>query len=432
MPTKLHQTAVNHQPKRLLLLLGARTYRAPAFIAAAENLGIEVIKAIDMDPKLAEYWDYPLGLQFSNPQQASQAIVEFANKNPIGAILSVDDSGSVIAALASKSLGLPHNGPAAALAARDKYQMRELLAADQVPSPRHSLHYFSQPLDTDQLVALSGQTNYPCVLKPLNLNGSRGVIRANNPEEFFTAARQLYRLLYADAFLENSLSFLVEEYIPGTEIALEGLLDNGRLQVLAIFDKPDPLEGPYFEESIYVTPSRLPQTLQDEIIAVTSAAAEAISLSQGPIHAELRIDPSGPKIIEIAGRSIGGLCSETLRFGIDVSLEEMILRQAFGLPYDNMARDQQASGVMMIPIPEAGILKDVQGCEAASAVPLIEGVQITAKLNNPLVPLPEGDSYLGFIFARGDSPKAVESALRQAHQELRFKIAPQLTLLNQF
>jgi hypothetical protein len=229
----------------------------------------------------------------------------------------------------------------------------------------------------------------------------------------------------------NSLPFMVEEYVAGTEIALEGLLDKGRLLVLAIFDKPDPLEGPYFEESIYVTPSRLPQSLQDKIVAITSAAAEAISLSHGPIHAELRIDRSGPKIIEIAGRSIGGLCSQTLRFGIDVSLEEMILRQAFGLPYNNMARDQQASGVMMIPIPEAGILKGIQGCNKAGAVPLIEGVQITAKLNNPLVPLPEGDSYLGFIFARGDSPAAVENALRQAHQKLRFDIAPQLPILNQ-
>ncbi len=431
MATKLHQTDKTSQPRRLLLLLGARTYRATAFIAAADNLGIEVIKAIDMDPKLATYWDFPLGIQFSKPEEASQAIVAFAAQTPVGAILSVDDSGSIVAALASEALGLPHNGPAAAIAARDKFQMRELLAAAKVPSPSHSVHYFTNPFETNKLDSLSKQIKYPCVLKPLDLNGSRGVIRANNPEEFLLATRRLYRLLAVDASSEDSVPFLVEDYVEGIEMALEGILDHGNLHVLALFDKPDPLVGPFFEESIYITPSRLEQDIQEAIINATSSAASAISLINGPVHAELRIDQTGPKIIEIAGRSIGGLCSETLRFGVDVSLESMILRQAFGLPFDNMKREQRASGVMMIPIPEAGILKEVHGCHEACKIPLIESVQITAKLNNPLIPLPEGDSYLGFIFARGDSPRIVEKALRLAHNELSFDIAPQLPIISQ-
>lgn len=424
------QIGGNRLPRRLLLLLGARTYRAPAFVAAAERLDIEVVKAIDMDPKLAEYWNYPLGLQFSDPQKASKAIVDFAAQTPLGAILAVDDSGSVVAALASESLGLPHNEPSAAMAARDKYLMKELLAAAGVPTPKHSLYHFKQPLNNEQIKILADQISYPCVLKPLTLNGSRGVIRANRPDEFSSAARILYRLLSLDNSSEGSIPFLVEDYVSGDEVALEGLLDRGKLHLLALFDKPDPLVGPFFEESIYVTPSRHSLSLQDNIVSTTSAAAEALGLSHGPVHAELRLDHSGPKIIEIAGRSIGGLCSQTLRFDIDISLEELILRQAFTMPFDHLVKDQRASGVMMIPIPEAGILKEVRGCEEACSLPFIEEIQITAKTNNPLLPLPEGDSYLGFIFARGDSPQIVETALRQAHDKLRFVIAPQLLVLN--
>lgn len=269
---------------------------------------------------------------------------------------------------------------------------------------------------------VESEIGYPCVVKPEDLNGSRGVIRANNRDELLSAARRLLQLI------GPGRHFLVEEYMPGVEVALEGLLDRGELRVLALFDKPDPLEGPFFEETIYVTPSRLSDAVQADIAATTAQAARALGLEMGPIHAELRINDGGAWIVEIAGRSIGGLCSRTLRFGTDASLEELILRQATGLSLEGLSREGQAGGVMMIPIPEAGILRGVQGVDKAKAVTGIEDVQITAQMNYPLVPLPEGDAYLGFIFAAGDSPEAVETSLRAAHAELHFEILPEIRL----
>lgn len=414
--------------KRVLLLLTPRTYRARAFIEAAEKLGIEIVKAIDMHKQLADYWNYRLGLDYSNPAEAVEKIVAFAAEFPLGAIVSVDDSGSLIAALASQQLGLPHNSPEAAEAARDKHLMRQLLAAGNVPAPRSTIYHFDNPHNA-QLNAIAANAPYPCVLKPLNLSGSRGVIRADNPAEFLTAANRLRQMLHYYDPSPTPKPFLVEQFVPGFEVALEGILDDGRLQILALFDKPDPLDGPYFEETIYVTPSRLPQASQQAIFDTTAQAAAALGLCQGPVHAELRVNENGPYLIEVAGRSIGGLCSQTLRFGSDASLEELILRQAFDLTIETFDREQSAGGVMMIPIPEAGLLKKIEGCQAAESVPLVESVEITARLNYSITPLPEGDSYLGFIFAHGPTPEAVEAALRQAHSKLHFEIAPELPVL---
>ncbi len=411
------------QPPAVMVLLSPRTYRLPAFTAAAERLGVELVQVIDTPEPLAKQWQMELGLDFSRPDEAVAAIVAFGQKRPLRAILAVDDSGALLAAQASTALGLPHNDVGAAEAARNKYVMRQKLAAASVPAPR------AQRFFTDQATAdLLPHISFPCVVKPTELSGSRGVIRANDVAELEAALVRLRRLLHGLAPAPQP--FLVEEYVPGVEVALEGMLDNGRLSLLALFDKPDPLEGPFFEETIYVTPSRLPAADQAAIVDCTAQAAQAVGLRNGPIHAELRLNERGPWLIEVAGRSIGGLCSQTLRFGEDVSLEELILRQACGLPHPNLVFDQTASGVMMIPIPEAGLLRAVYGCDGARAVPLIGEVTITAKLNYPLVPLPEGDSYLGFIFARGETPTAVETALRQAHAQLRFEVDPLLVLTN--
>lgn len=415
-------------PKRVLLLLTARTYRAAAFVRAATRLGIDVVRGYDMHPRLAERWQVKLGLDYQEPDRAAEAIAAFARETPLGAIMAVDDAGTLVAAKAAARLGLPHNAPEAAEAARDKARMRELLARHGVPAPRAKKHYFRGGDSVKDLPAIAAHLPYPVVLKPLNLSGSRGVMRADDPESFIEAAQRLQQLLEQLDPVPGPKPYLVEQYVPGEEVALEGLLVDGRLEILALFDKPDPLEGPYFEESIYVTPSQLTGRDQLAVRSVTARAAEALGLRHGPIHAELRLNDAGPWLIEVAGRSIGGLCSETLRFGPGRSLEELILRQAFGMELGDLSPAATAGGVMMIPIPEAGLLKGVHGCEDAQAVPLVESVEITARLNYPLIPLPEGDSYLGFIFARGESPASVEAALREAHSKLSFDIAPQITL----
>jgi biotin carboxylase len=410
--------------KRVLLLMSPATYRAGAFLSAAETLGLEVAQGVDLPPALAEQWNVPLGLDFTDPEGAARAIVDFARTTPLDAILSVDDSASLIAALASAALGLPHNSPGSALAARDKRVMRERLAAGGAPCP-----VFRGFRVTDDPAWVATQVTYPCVVKPLRLSGSRGVMRADDSESFVAAFERLRRLLAAEGDAPGMDQVLVEDFIPGVEVALEGLVTHGALRVLALFDKPDPLDGPFFEETIYVTPSRLPPAVQEDIAAAAGRAVAALGLREGPIHAELRVNDRGPWLLEVAGRSIGGLCSSILRFGTDVCLEELILRHAVGLELPSLERERRAAGVMMIPIPRAGILRDYSGVEEARAEPGVEGVEITAKRHYPLVPLPEGASYLGFIFARGDTPEEVEAALRAAHGRLSFDIRPELPVI---
>src|SRR2546421_11995463 len=415
--------ASEHENKRVILLMSPATYRAGAFLGAAKRLDLEVVVGIDLPETLSEYWHVPLGVDFTNPQESVRTIVEYAREHPITAILAVDDGATELAALASAALRLAHNSPRAAEAARDKLLMRTLMSQGGAPCP--VFRPFSLAADP---LEVAEQVTYPCVAKPRRLSGSRGVIRANNPDEFVTAFNRLKRLLLSEGYTEQD-SLLVEDFIPGFEVALEGILTHGQLKVLTLFDKPDPLDGPFFEETIYVTPSRLPARVQAEIADCVVVAASSLQLQEGPVHAELRVNEQGPWMLEIAGRSIGGLCSTILEFSSGMCLEELILRHAIGQEIATIEREGYAVGVMMIPIPSAGILKGVHGVEEALDVPLITGVEITAKLHHPLVPLPEGASYLGFIFARGDTPAAVEAALRQAHACLHFDIRKEIPVL---
>lgn len=410
--------------RRILLLMSPATYRAGAFLGAARHLHLEVAVGLDLPEALKEYWHVPLGLDFQDPEAAVRTIIDYHRQQPLAAILSVDDSASELAARACAALDLPHNSPQAAEAARDKLLMRTLMSRGGAPCP--AFRPFPLAEDPHRIAA---QVGYPCVVKPLRLSGSRGVMRANDSAECVAAVVRLKRLLLSEGYEEGETSVLVEDFIPGFEVALEGLLTDGQLKVLTLFDKPDPLDGPFFEETIYVTPSRLPEPTRAEIARCAALAAASLGLRSGPVHAELRVNDQGPWMLEIAGRSIGGLCSTVLEFGTGVCLEELILRHALGEDVAGLERSDQAAGVMMIPIPAAGVLKAVHGVEEARRVPLITGVEITAKLHYSLVPLPEGASYLGFIFARGQTPAAVEEAIRQAHRLLHFEIRPALPLL---
>lgn len=413
-----------HEKQRILLLMTPATYRGGAFLSAARKLDLEVVVGIDLPETLAEYWHVPLGVDFANPESSVETIVAYAREHPFTAILSVDDSASELAALASAALSLSHNSPRSAEAARDKLLMRTLMSRGGAPCPI----FRPFPLSSDP-AEVASQVSYPCVVKPLRLSGSRGVIRADNPQEFVVAFNRLKRLLLSEGYAVDETSMLVEDFIPGVEVALEGILTHGLLKVLTLFDKPDPLDGPFFEETIYITPSRLPVDVQQRIADCVSTAARSLELREGPVHAELRVNEHGPWMLEIAGRSIGGLCSTILEFGSGMCLEELILRHAIGQGISAIERKGQAAGVMMIPIPAAGMFKGVHGVEEALKVPLITGVEVTAKLNHTLVTLPEGASYLGFIFARGETPVDVESAIRQAHALLTFDIRREIPLL---
>ena len=292
------------------------------------------------------------------------------------------------------------------------------------------------PIDPAPEPVLLG-ISYPCVLKPLSLSASQGVVRANNREEFLAAAARVRRLLQSPEILAtreaNLDRMLVEGYIPGREVAVEGLLTDGALSILAIFDKPDPLEGPYFEETIYVTPSRLPESVQRAIEKCARDATRALGLSHGPIHAEFRVNEDGVWPLEVAPRPIGGLCARALRFPFGspsdpIGLEELLIRHALELPGWNSPRERVASGVMMLPVPKSGILEGVSGEDFARSIPGITELSITARLHDAIAAWPEGSSYLGFLFARGDTPEKVEQALRDAHEKLSFTITPSLPI----
>lgn len=403
---------------RVLLLLPTATYRASDFLDAAARLGVDIVVGSEYRQAMADSMgDRALVVPLSGGEAAMgaavEAIVALHARTPLDAVVAVDDQGVSVAAAAAERLGLRHNPPAAVAATRDKAAMRAALASASVRQPDYRV-----VAPRAHVATAAGAIGYPCVVKPVSRSASQGVIRVDDAEQADAAGVRV-RAILGDC--EEPL--LVERFVDGAEVAVEALLVGGRLDLLAVFDKPDPLNGPFFEETIYVTPSQHPATVLDALTVATTRAAAALGLSEGPVHAELRIGAGGEvTMLELAARSIGGLCSRALRFGAGVSLEEVILRQALGLGLDGLEREAQASGVMMLPIRSGGILERVTGQDAALSVEGIVGVEISIAAGRPLVPLPEGDRYLGFVFARGATAEDVEGALRRAERCLRVEL----------
>ena len=407
---------------RVLLLIPTTSYKAEAFMSAAERLGVEVIVGTDRRQALERTLPgHTLKLDFTDPEQPLDAVRELAAARPLRAVIGVDDETTSMAVICAQALKLPHNPGDAVLATRDKFRSRRALAAAGLRVP-----WFDRvPLDRPP-EELAATVRYPCVLKPTSLSASRGVLRADDAASFVAAFRRIAEILALPD--ENPRAgdrehLLVEGYLPGDEVSLEGLLSDGALRPLALFDKPDPLEGPAFEETLFVTPSRHDPAIQQRAIDEVAAACAALGLREGPIHAELRLHDGHPWILEVAPRTIGGLCSRALRFGAGVSLEELVLMHALGRQTSGLSRERRASGVMMIPIPGTGWLRGVEGTDAARGEEGIEEVTLSLHTGAELLPPPEGHRYLGFIFARGDDPAGVEAALRRAHARLRFDIA---------
>ena len=435
---------------RILILATTTGYQTRAFGEAAERLGVELVFATDRCHQIDDPWqDAAIPIRFYDEAASVDAILQAASQRPIDGILVVGDRPTVIAARVAEALGLPSHSPKAAAIARNKQLTRERLHEAGLPAP-----WFQTASVTVDPDALAASVTFPCVVKPLALSGSRGVMRADDPASFRDAGLRLRALLESpDIRAERNdahQTMLVEGFIPGREVALEGLLHHGALYVLALFDKPDPLDGPYFEETIYVTPSSLPAEGQQAIVDAVTCACAAIGLAHGPIHAECRVNEGGVFVLEVAARPIGGLCARALRFEGDgsryyrctgdgspygtgsrppYSLEELLLRHALGESPDTWHREPSASGVMMIPIPRRGVFRGVAGLDAARLVDGVEDIRITAKDDQVLVPLPEGASYLGFIFARAGSSAAVDRALRAAHARLQFAIDPEVLVV---
>ncbi|HEX3703146.1 MAG TPA: ATP-grasp domain-containing protein [Vicinamibacterales bacterium] len=426
---------------RVLLLATTTGYQTRAFGEAAGRLGVELVYATDRCHVLDDPWrDQAIPVRFYDEAASAAAIVDAARVRPIDGVLVVGDRPTVIGAEVMRELGLPGHPPEAARVSRNKQLTRGRLRDAGLPVP----WFISSPAGAGA-AALARGISFPCVVKPLALSGSRGVIRADDEASFVAAWSRLQALLDApDIRAERSDAHdraLIEGFIPGREYALEGVMHDGDLQVLALFDKPEPLDGPFFEETIYVTPSIAPAGEQAAIVEGIRRATAAIGLRHGPVHAECRVNDAGVFVLEVAARPIGGLCARALRFVYGgrvsvqygnpspVPLEELLLRHALGEPTAAWQREPDASGVMMIPIPRRGVLRRVSGVDDARAVPGIDDVQITAKADQRLVPLPEGASYLGFIFARGKTPAFVTRALQAAHARLHVHIDAELPIV---
>jgi len=406
------------QPPRLLLIAPHSSYRIAPYLHAAQALGVEVLVASTSEHSLVSAVAEGLRIDLHRPEQALASLLDEARLRPFAGVIASDDSAVDLAARIAQQLDLPHNPPAAVRLTQRKDQARARLQEHGVPVPGFTRMDLQSDL-APQLAAL----HYPCVLKPLNLSGSRGVIRADNPQQAMAAAQRIAAIVAELDDAEAQRHILVEDYLPGIEVALEGTLHNGKLQVLALFDKPEPLQGPYFEESYYITPSRLAEGQQALIARRVSEACAAYGLVHGPVHAELRLHNGEASILEVAARTIGGQCAQLLKQGSGHSLEALVIAQAMGKPLAS-ATDNSAAGVLMIPIPRAGILRRVEGLGAARRVPHILDVEISVREGYELIPLPEGAAYLGFIFARAKTPEQVESALREAHAKLTFVTAP--------
>lgn len=424
--------------KRVLLLTTTTGYQTRAFVEAAERMGLEVAFGSDRCHVLEDPWqDGALALHFEDAVGSAWTIVEYARTQPVSAVVALGDRPTPTAARACRALGLAHHPPEATDVCRDKYRSRERLGDAGLRVPAFSRF----PLTADPRKIFSAGKHgvgFPCVLKPLALSGSRGVIRADDPEEAVRAFERIRALLRSPEVgvlrEETSGSLQVEAYVEGDEIAIEALVEDGRLRVLALFDKPEPLVGPFFEETLYVTPSRLAPETQRKVVETLECAVRALGLWHGPLHAEMRLNAEGPWVLEVAARPIGGLCARALRFRVpsnkeEISLEEVILRLALRMNLSGLEREPRAAGVMMIPIPEAGVYEETLGGDEARATPGVDSVEITAKPKQKLVPLPEGASYLGFIFARAEKSQQVEAALREAHGKLRFVVSAALPVV---
>src|SRR5580704_8058650 len=412
---------------RLLILASKLGYQTRSFAEAAKALGVDVVFASDRCHQLEDPWaDGAIAVRFDEPEDSARRIVKQSLVRPVDGLIALGDRATSTAAHTARALGFAYNSPESVENCRSKLRQREVLRDAGLPVPA----FFSFRLDK-RVEKILPRVQFPCVVKPLRLAASQGVIRANNAEEFQAAVARIKELLESPEIKvtkEPELDrLLVERYIPGAEVAVEGLLTRGKLRILAVFDKPDPLEGPYFEETLYVTPSRLPDDAYDRLLDCAERTVHALGLTHGPVHAEFRINNEGPWVLEAAPRPIGGLCSHALRFGPQrILLEEILVRQAMGLQGTDLDREDGASGVMMIPVPRSGVLEKVGGEEQARSTAGIEDLQITARLHDAIAAWPEGATYLGFLFARGKSPADVEAALRLAHSQLKFEIIERL------
>ena len=410
---------MNKSQAHILFIAPPQSYRIAPYLKAAKELDCDLTIASMGEYSLVSPIAEGIHIDFADHEAALARLKEHHQQHPFNAVIGGDDLAVELASRLANELGLAHNSPQASLLTRRKDLARAHLQQAGVAVPAHSLIDLTRPL----AIQLE-QLHYPCVLKPLAMSMSRGVIRVDNTEQAQQACARIESIIQEALVEEEQQKILAEQYIDGEEIAYEGLLTNGELKTLLFFDKPEPLTGPYFEESYYITPSRQDKDIQQRVYEVVKAACDSYGLVTGPVHAELRVDEDGKVwVLEVAARTIGGECARLVELATEQSLEKLVLSNALSQLH-SLPELKGAAGVLMIPTTQAGVLRRVEGVMAAQNVEGIKEVVLSVREGHQLVPLPEGSSYLGFMYGLAETPEQVEQALREAHAKLNVVIAP--------
>ncbi len=405
-------------PGFVLLIAPSGSYRIPPYIEAAKALGIGLLVVSNSKHSLVSEVAKGISVDFDDLRLAREIILSEIKGLKILSVLATDDICVGLSSQIAQQLGLPQNNPSAARLTHRKDLAREALQLAGCNTPEF------QVIKLIDASNLSKSINYPVVIKPLSLSASRGVIRANDAAEFVQACRRIDSILeYTGQSGYERNQVLVEAYLDGAEFAVEGIIIAGEFHLLMIFDKPEPLIGPFFEETYYLTPSQLESAQIQELINEVSRCCHAYNLTHGPVHAEARITQTGVVLLELAARTIGGQCGQLIEFSTCQKLEELVILGMCGIKPE-LPSSVESAGVLMIPVAKSGLLKRVEGMTDALQVEFIRDIEIHIQAGYELIPLPEGSSYLGFIFAQAPSYQQTYDALKKAYDKLNFVTQP--------
>ena len=382
---------------KLLLVIPENSYKSNDFVLTAEKLGIDFLIITDSDQVTSQFGDTVI-IQNFDENISDETLIKLQK---ITHVLPVDHSGLKYAGYLVDLLGAKGNKLFAVEHSMNKFESRNtfnsisnIKAKNMIAKSLKDIESFTEKHGTS-------------VLKPNFGSASKSVLKINN----FNQSKDYIINLMNDC---EDQEMIIEQYIEGTEYALEGNLINSNLNKITIFDKPIEYKEPYFEESIYITPSELPEELQNQIIKLIGNACKKIGLENGPVHVEFKILDENIFIIEINPRMIGGLCSKCLSFGLfKVSLEEITLHAFL---YNELKPIELLSnyvGVLMLPTPKTGKFVSINQDELEK-IDNVSTVEITVSQNSDLLEPPFGDKYLGFVFSQANEKALVINALMKA------------------
>lgn len=360
------------------------------------------------------------------PDRSSKEVAAYVERQCEGllvsGVLASDDWDVVAAAMIADKLGLRFVGVETALAATNKFLMRQRLRNGGAVVPDFQCFAIG-----DNAGEIAKSLRFPVVIKPTYGQGSLGVIRADTVDEFEKAFQYTSRIIVdldmRPSAVRDRSGILVEQYIPGEEYTVELLMHEGKPYSLAVFEKPDPLEGPYFEEGIYVTPIRRDEKIRSLLVEAAIRGSRALGIETGPCHCELRLSGELPYILEIAARPIGGFCSQVFADLMGFDLHDLVLQNAVGLPVmPPPIADGVALGVMMLPVPGRGNLARVSGVDRALDIDGIMSVKIHVEAGSRILPYPEQSCYIGTVLATGSSADEVVARLKSAAKAVSFEL----------